>query len=107
MSAQLATLLAMVGAALAAIAIFAPHRPPPPSAAVSALLHPPAREPEWVRALEAGTPACDVEARLALIAALGELASVWSREVLEHAVAIDPDPAVRAAAGAALAAREL
>lgn len=105
MSAQLATLLALIGAALAAIAIFAPHRLPPPSPAVSALLHPPVREPDWVRALDAGAVAGDADARRALIGALGELASPWSQAVLEEAVAADPDSGVRAAAAAALAAR--
>ena len=107
MSAHVATLLALVGVALAAIAIFAPHRPPPPSPAVSALLHPAAREPDWARALDAGPAANDVEVRLALIAALGELASAWSQAALEDAVTGDPDGRVRAAAGAALAGREM
>lgn len=103
MSAQLATLLALVGAALAAVAVFAPHRLPAPSPAVSALLHPPAHEPEWVRALDAGAVGTDARARVELVEALGALASPWAQALLCEARDADPDGSVRAAAVAALA----
>jgi len=102
-SAHLATLLALIGTALAAVAIFAPHRLPAPSPAVSALLLPTAAEPAWPRCIDPGIEACDATARIDLIAGLAALATPWASALLRQAVAEDPDARVRAAAAAALA----
>lgn len=103
MSAQLATLLALVGAALAAVAIFAPHRLPPPSPAVSALLLPLEREAAWTHGIDPGFASCDALARIELVDALAALATPWALATLRSALADDDDPRVRTAAARALA----
>jgi len=103
-SAQLATLLALSGAALAAVAIFAPHRLPAPSSAVSALLLPTAAEPAWPRCIDPGIVDCDATARIDLVAGLAALATPWASALLRQALAEDPDPRVRAAAARELSA---
>ena len=102
MSAQLATLLALVGAALAAVAIFAPHRLPPPSPAVSALLLPVEREPVWTHCIDPGFAGCDALGRIELVDALAALATPWAIAALRAALTDDGDARVRAAAARAL-----
>jgi HEAT repeat protein len=103
MSAQLVTLLALVGAALAAVAIFAPHRLPPPSPAVSALLVPIEREAMWTQCIDPGFASCDALARIELVDALAALGTPWAHAALRTALADDADARVRAAAARVLA----
>jgi hypothetical protein len=102
-STQLATLLALVGVALTAVAIFAPHRLPPPSPAVSALLVPIEREPAWAQSIDPSFATCDALARIELVEALAALATPWATATLRAASAEDADARVRAAAATALA----
>ncbi len=103
MSTGFATLLVLIGAALAAVAIFAPHRLPPPSPAVSALLHPLECPAAWTACIDPGFATCDALARIELVNALAALATPWATATLHSALAEDGDTHVRAAAATALA----
>jgi hypothetical protein len=101
-SVSLPILLALAGTVLMAIAIFGPFR-----AAGSAERAEPERAPagpHWPELVEPSATMCDVHARLDLVDALASIASPWALDVLHHAHDEEPDPAVRTAIDAALAA---
>ena len=104
MSMGLPTLLALVGTALMAVAIFAPYRLPAPTridATVSPLIAPEV-SPAWPALVEPAARPCDAAARLDLVDALRAVDSAWSREILATALAQETDPAVRTAIETAL-----
>jgi hypothetical protein len=117
-------LLALLGTALLAVAIFAPRRVPaspgvslaPPLAAVPVERWTPPADvdafpPEPLAASSASWPAlvdpraaaCDVAVRLALVDALACVRSPWARDVLARAYADEFDDEVRATIRGALA----
>jgi hypothetical protein len=87
-------LLAVAGTGLMAVAIFVPFRGEAPNAEFASD-EATAAVPLWPTLVGPTAAGCDVDARLDLIDALG---------VLQHAKDEEPDPAVRAAIDAALAA---
>jgi nucleotide-binding universal stress UspA family protein len=125
MTMQIPTLLALLGTALMAVAIFAPKKataaptvslappfaaPPverwtPPAAADEPFPipepHVEAREIErdaaWPALVDAAADRCDVDARLALVDALAQLGTPWSATILSYAEEDEPDERVRAA----------
>lgn len=123
-----AALLAFAGTGLTAIAVFAPGRsreatvsfaPPVETAASEALSverWAPAPEtvqavphdandmelrPGWPALLDARADGSETAVRLALVEALCDLATPWADAILQRARDEEPDPQVRAAAGAA------
>lgn len=106
MTVHLPTLLVLTGSALTAVAIFAPHKLPPPSPAVSALLLPPGIVPAWLQRIDPAAFACDPAARLDLVDALAAVPAPWSEIILRQARDEDPDPRVRSAAAAALSSNQ-
>ena len=106
MTLHLPTLLILTGGALTAVAIFAPHKLPPPSPAVSALLMPPDVVPLWLQRIDPAAFACDPAARIDLVDALAAVRSPWAEGILRQARADDPDPRVRSAAAAALSSNQ-
>jgi hypothetical protein len=112
MTMTLPTLLALVGAALMAIAILAPHRLPPPSAYLSAPPEPGQisalpgagiAEPSWPQLVDPVATYCNADARRALVDALALLETPWSLAILRQALADETDSAVAAAIASALA----
>ena len=125
MTLEIPMLLALLGTALMAVAIFAPRRvaapatvsfaPPLPNAGLAvwaqteAIEHPepptfePIAEaavdplPTWPALVDPRAAYCDVETRLALIDALASVPSAWARTILERASIEEPDALVRAA----------
>jgi hypothetical protein len=103
----LPAVLALVGTALLALAIFAPQAPAQPPVAAFA---PPVNEraverraePAWPRAIDARAAACDANARLALADALATVRAPWAEAILASALEDEHDPAVRAVIGDAL-----
>lgn len=123
-----AALLAFAGTGLTAIAVFAPGRSreatvsfaPPIETAASAALSverwapPPQtvqaephdandmelRPPGWPALLDARADGSETAVRLALVEALCDLATPWADAILQRARDEEPDPQVRAAAGA-------
>ena len=131
MTLQIPTLLALLGTALMAIVIFAPRRqavtatatlsfaPPLAPPPVERWMPPPAEDdafgaepvPEaaplhvgWPELVDPTAAAATPDTRLRLAEALGAVRSPWALAVLEHARGEEPEPAVRAAIDAALAA---
>ncbi len=104
MSVSLPILLALAGTVLMAIAIFGPFRAGPAERAEPDASERDPAVPHWPELVEPSATMCDVDARLDLIDALASLASPWALDVLHHAHDEEPDPAVRAAIDAALAA---
>jgi hypothetical protein len=123
-----AALLAFAGTGLTAIAVFAPGRSreatvsfaPPVETAASAALSverwAPVPEtvqavphdandtelrPGWPALLDARADGSETAVRLALVEALCDLATPWADAILQRARDEEPDPQVRAAAGAA------
>lgn len=95
------TLFALTGSALMAVVAFAPHRLPPPSATLSALVLPPP-QPAWPTKLEFEAAYCDASVRLDIIDALRALDSAWACSVLRHALDDEFDDDVRTAIQSAL-----
>jgi hypothetical protein len=108
--ALLPALLALLGTALLALAIFAPPAAPRPPVVSYA---PPVTEraverrtePAWPRAIDARAVGCDASARLALVDALAAVRAPWAEAILTRALDDEPDAAVRAAIGEALLRR--
>ncbi len=122
---QLPTLLALLGAALMTVVIFAPRAS---SAPVAASCAPPSAPPPlerwaprcvpdvvppppapdlapaaaWPALLDPGAAGCDAAARLALVDALGAVRTAWAAAILERALREDVDAAVRHRAAAML-----
>lgn len=127
MTLQIPTLLALLGTALMAIAIFAPRRaaPPatisfaPPIATVSPFDLsvsvtsdergdvPKKVEPEWPLLVDPRAAGCDTSTRLALIDALLTVRAPWADSILRKARLEEADGLVRAALDAGLDAVEL
>jgi hypothetical protein len=101
MSAQLPVLLLALGAALSALALFAPHLPPP-RIEVSALLVPPELPAKWPLQIDPRAAGCSASVRMELAEALAALDSAWADALLRQAFAEEPDAAVRAAIAAGL-----
>jgi hypothetical protein len=105
--ALLPALLALLGTALLALAIFAPpaeqrplvvsYAPPVTERAVERRT-----EPAWPRAIDARAAACDASARLALVDALAAVRAPWAEAILTRALDEEHDAAVRAAIDEAL-----
>jgi hypothetical protein len=101
----LAGVLALLGAALMTLAIFAPRKPLPlpPSPIAREIRYPAPREPlapaepQWPLLADPRAAACDATTRLALIAALADLRVAWADEILHRAYAEETDPVVRSA----------
>lgn len=110
MSAQLPTILALLGTALLALAIFAPPRAaggpavsfaPPIAGPVERTLpaepwQPPG-EPSWPGLVDPRAAGCDAAARLALAEALLAVRAPWAEAVLRRAAAEEREPSVLAA----------
>jgi hypothetical protein len=96
-------LLAVAGTGLMAVAIFVPFRGEAPNAEFESD-EATAAVPLWPTLVGPTAAGCDVDARLDLIDALASIGSPWALGVLQHAKDEEPDPAVRAAIDAALAA---
>lgn len=105
MIASLPGLLALIGTALSALAIFAPRQVRPSSVAVSALIATPELS-GWAAAVDPSVADSAPHARIALAEALGTLGTPWARELLHQALVDEPDPAVRSALAASLDASE-
>ncbi|MEO7040305.1 MAG: hypothetical protein ABI186_09780 [Candidatus Elarobacter sp.] len=127
MTLQIPTLLALLGAALLAVAIFAPkstRAAAPPVAVVVAVDRwatalgpaaedPPAPEPRrtnevapsWPERFDPRAAGCDAAARIALIGALAEVRAGWAESLLRSAFGEETDPHVRGALEDALAQR--
>jgi hypothetical protein len=102
MNFSLATLFALAGAVLMALAIFAPRRAvaeatariaalpvagqPAPAAARA--------EPSWTRMIDPAAAGYSVAARREIAAALAMLGTPWASAVLHHALEDETDPAV-------------
>ncbi|HEY0396299.1 MAG TPA: hypothetical protein VGD01_17580 [Candidatus Elarobacter sp.] len=125
MTAQLPTLLAVLGTVLMAIVIFAPA---PMRPTVTASCAPPVdplpqqfrswepidfavpmhepdpvdRIPSWPALFDARASGCDAEARHALAAALGAVRTPWAAAILQRALDDEVDETVRGALDAAL-----
>lgn len=124
MTLQIPTLLALLGTALMAVAIFAPKRvaatpavsfAPPLGAPPVERWTPPLaddpfpmpepiveprlveRRPGWPQLLDASAVDCDATARLALVDALARLHTPWAEAILTCAEEDEPDELVRAA----------
>ena len=111
MSAQLPTILALLGTVLLALAIFAPPRAAggpavsfaPPVAAgpvertVPAEPWRPPGEPSWPALVDPRAAGCDAAARLALVEALLAVRAPWAEAILQRAAAQERDPSVIAA----------
>jgi hypothetical protein len=129
MTLDIPSLLALLGTALMAVAIFAPKKLParpavsfapplgvppverwaPPLADDPlATAQPPGDEivapaqARWPALLDARSDACDVDARLALVDALARLGTAWSEAILTCAQEDEPDETVREAIRTAL-----
>ena len=126
---QMPLLLALLGTALMAVAIFVPARA---SAAVTVSYAPPvvapstyrhreeprfidddsgeatasAHAPDWPTLIDARAAGCDAAARVALADALGAVRADWARRILERALDDEDVHAVREAVLAALAGRD-
>ena len=103
----LPALLAVIGTALLAIAIFAPPAPARPVAvAFAAPVNERAverrAEPTWPLAVDPRAAACDGDARLALADALASVRAPWAEAILASALENEHDDAVRAVIGDAL-----
>ncbi|MDB5039755.1 MAG: hypothetical protein JWN27_481 [Candidatus Eremiobacteraeota bacterium] len=103
----LPALLAVIGTALLAIAIFAPPAPARPVAvAFVAPVNERAverrAEPAWPRSIDARATTCDANARLALADALATVRAPWAEAILASALENEHDDAVRAVIGDAL-----
>lgn len=104
MTLHVPTLLALLGAALMTVAIFAPKkRVAPPPVAVAAPRQPAdaapreAAGPPWPALVDPRAVAVDAETRIRIVAALVALDETWCEEILRHADAGETDPAVRRA----------
>jgi len=113
-------LLAFIGTGLTAIAVFAPGRPRAATVSFAPPLEPPPLErwapqpaptephppqpsaPRWPELVDPRADGSDVAARLALVDALAVLATPWADTILRRVLDEEPDPQVRAAAGAAM-----
>jgi hypothetical protein len=105
--ALLPALLAMLGTALLALAIFAPAAAPrPPAVSYAAPVTERAverrTEPVWPSMIDVRATGCDASARLALVDALAHVRAPWGDAILTRALDDEPDAAVRAAIGDAL-----
>jgi hypothetical protein len=103
----LPALLALLGTALLAVAIFAP---PALARPVAVAFPPPVNEraverraePTWPLAIDARAAACDATARLVLADALASVRAPWADAILAGALEDEHDDAVRAFIGDAL-----
>jgi len=103
----LPALLALLGTALLAIAIFAPPASPrPPTVSYAPPMTQPAidarSEPAWPRAIDARAADCGTSARLALVEALASVRAPWAEAILDRALDDEPDAVVRRAIAEAL-----
>jgi hypothetical protein len=113
-------LLAFIGTGLTAIAVFAPGRPRAATVSFAPPLEPPPLErwapqpapsaphtpqpsaPCWPELVDPRADGSDIAVRLALVDALAVLATPWADTILRRVLDEEPDPQVRAAAGAAM-----
>lgn len=126
---QIPLLLALLGTALMAVAIFAPARA---SAAVTVSYAPPVAPPstylrrdeirfidddpgeisrsvhvpQWPTFIDARAAGCDAAARIVLADALSAVRAGWAQHILERALDDEDDHAVREAVLTALAGRD-
>lgn len=111
MTMTLPTLLALVGAALLAIALLAPHKLPPPSAylaappeptQISPLVSASPAAPRWPELVEPVATYCNAAARTELVDALALLRTPWALAILHQAREDETDAGVVAAIVSAL-----
>jgi hypothetical protein len=124
MTLQLPTLLALLGAALMAVAIFVPQKPVtkiaarPPAVvvhnAISTWMEPPLSPPagllatvkpiSWPTLLDSRATDCDIDARREIAQALGALGEHWCAGIIARALDEETDADVRLALSQAAAA---
>ena len=103
MTLQVPSLLMLVGAALLAVAIFAPG--PAGDEAMSGLHAAGGGPPAWPQRFDPRAAGCDPAARIELIGGLADVGAGWSDAVLRAALDEETDPQVRRALEEAAAYR--
>jgi HEAT repeat protein len=105
-NATVPTALAVAGTALMAVAFFGPFRRSVPDADEPATDAAQTATVQWPALVESSAVACDAQARIDLVDALGALQSEWAETILRKAYEGEPDPSVRAAIAAALSSSQ-
>ena len=116
------TLLVLAGAALMAVAIFAPRRPATRIEPAAEALRVTPAAPEvvaaydepvaaavtlrWPQLVEPAAAGCDAPARIDLVDALAALNTEWAIAILRQALGEETDPSVRSAIAAALSSSQ-